>query len=214
MAEPKEEHKDEGIENLIAVAIVALLAIGVGWFVYTQATAVPAIDTARVQIPLGSSPSLGNESAPTVVMFSDFECPYCGQFERDSFPTIKKDLIDTGKLHFVFKNFPITTHQYAGRAALAAYCADEQGKFWEYHDMLYAHQEALTEADLTKYAENLTLDMSQFGSCMNSTGSDMLKDRDLGTQLGVTGTPTFFFNGRKVVGVLTPEEFQNQLAQG
>jgi protein-disulfide isomerase len=214
--EKEEANKGEGWENLIAIVIVAIVAAGVGLWVYTQATATPApVDNARVQVPISVSPSFGDaDAAMTVVIFSDFECPYCGEFARSTFPKVKEQFVDTGQIRFVFKHFPISTHKYAEQAALAAFCADQQGKFWEFHDTLFANQESLTLDDLAVYAGDLGLDKEQFDSCMETSGAAMLRDRTLGEQLGVTGTPTFFFNGRKVVGALSAEEFAQEIAQG
>jgi protein-disulfide isomerase len=208
------EHPDseEGWENLIAIAIITLLAVGVGWWVYAQATAVPVIEQTRTALPIGASPTLGNGPL-VVVIFSDFECPYCGQFARESFPAIKQEFVDTGKVTFVFKHFPIATHEHAQSAAVAAYCAQEQGKFWEYHDVLFSNQENLDIASLERYAQGLGLERESFLSCMNVSISAVLRDRTLGEQAGVTGTPTFFFNGRKVTGALSPDDFRRELAQ-
>jgi protein-disulfide isomerase len=164
----------------------------------------------RVNVPFGNAPSLGSEIAPVdIVIFSDFECPYCGDFARYTFPDVKTTLIDTGKARIAYRYFPLPTHTYAYGAAQAAACADAQGKFWEYHDILYAHQDALAIEHLQSYARELGLDQALFDQCLleEERASTVLADRALGLDLGVAGTPTFFLNGRKIAGSLTVQEF-------
>ncbi len=217
----KKEHKglsDEHWENIIAVLVVLLLVSGAGWWVYGRLHPTAPVDAVvRVDIPLGLSPTMSaadngiinGSTSVIVVQFSDFECSYCGKFARDDFPTIKKDLIDTGKVKFVYKQFPLSSHQQAELAAEASVCANDQGKFWEYHDMLYAHQDKLASEDLERYATDLKLDAVKFHSCLSTRlrSGDVQQDSTLGRKLGVTGTPTFFFNGRPVVGALSADEF-------
>jgi protein-disulfide isomerase len=109
-------------------------------------------------ISIEGEPVLGNPDAPvTLVEISDFQCPYCGKFARETFPQIKKEYIDAGKVKAVFKNFPLPAHTYAQKAAEAGECANEQGKFWEYQEKLFANQNALSITDLKKYAQELGL---------------------------------------------------------
>jgi len=208
--------KEELKENIIAIGIVVLLSLAAGWWVYAQLNpAAPAAsDEPRQSIFIGASPSIGNDSAHvTVVEFSDFECPFCGEFARDQFPIIKAQYIDTGKVRFVFKQFPLPSHPDAELAAETAVCAQDQGKFWEYHDLLYAHQDKLGKSDLLGYAAQLGLDSSTFADCANGLrATDVLADRTAGEKAGVAGTPTFFFNGRKVVGAITAEQFGREVA--
>jgi protein-disulfide isomerase len=109
-------------------------------------------------ISIEGEPALGSLDAPvTLVEVSDFQCPYCGKFARETFPQIKKEYIDIGKVKAVFKNFPLPGHTYAQKAAEAGECANEQGKFWEYQEKLFANQNALSITDLKKYAQELGL---------------------------------------------------------
>lgn len=196
-------------ENLIAIVIVIAVLAVVGFFIWHSLTRVAPVPD-RINVPLGISPVLGNESAPvTVVIFSDFECPYCGDFARYSFPDVKKNLIDTGKVRLSFRHFPLPTHTHAYVAAQAAACAQDQNMFWEYHDVLYAHQDALEIGKLQTYAADLGLDTELFNDCLASElrAPTVIADRQLGLDRGVAGTPTFFFNGRKVAGALTAAEF-------
>jgi protein-disulfide isomerase len=205
---------DETKENVIALIIVILLVAGIGWWIYYQMYATPVQEEVTAQVPVGASPLLGNRSAPTtVVIFSDFECPFCGEFARSTFPVIKEKYIDTGKVRFVYKQFPLGTHVHAQDAAEASLCANDQDKFWEYHDVLYNHQEALEVENLNAYAAQLGLDTTLFTACLASGQhrTEIAQDKALGTKSGVSGTPTFFINGRRVVGALSAAEFEAQL---
>jgi protein-disulfide isomerase len=206
----KQDPKEDLKENLIALAIVLAICALVGWWIYSHIVAPPPA-APPVEIPIGTSPVLGLANAThTVVIFSDFECPFCGEFARDAFPAVKQ-LADEGKVRFVFKQFPLQNHPHSYVAAQAALCAEEQGRFWEYHDILYAHQDALTREDLESYAPAAGLNATKFQSCMSLPASRVDAERLLGQQMGVTGTPTFFFDGRKVVGALSTEEFIKEL---
>ena len=109
-------------------------------------------------ISITDSPSKGLDSATVVIVeFSDFQCPYCGSAATGAVAQIMKDYVDTGKVKLVFKNFPLSFHQYAEKAAEAAECARDQGKFWEMHDKLFSNQNALTVNDLKGYAGELGL---------------------------------------------------------
>ncbi len=173
----------------------------------------PADNPSEVILGLDDDPKLGNADAKvSIIEFSDFECPSCGSFVRETFDDLKREYIDTGKVSFVFKNFPITnTHKNAMMAALASECADEQGKFWEYHDMLFRSQKSLEKKDLKEYAADLDLDTDMFNTCLDSEKykDEVSNDMEEGTGLGVRGTPTFFINGRALSGALPIEEFEN-----
>ena len=151
-------------------------------------------------VALGSSPSRGAADAPvTVVVFSDFQCPFCAKAEG----TIHDlEAAYPGKIRFVFKNQPLPFHVHARLAAKAALAAGEQGKFWEYHDALFAHQKELDRASLERYAEELDLDLRRFRAALDDTRLDIAVEADIteAHRLDVKGTPTFFVNGRTVVG--------------
>jgi protein-disulfide isomerase len=137
----------------------------------------------------------------TLVEFGDFECPYCGEEE----PVLKQlGSAYASDLRLVFKEFPLSIHPDAERAAEAALAANAQGKFWPYHDTLYANQDALTESDLVSYATDLALDVSTFQTAIAQGTYEPAVQADVaqGESLGVAGTPTFFVNGRVAVGAL------------
>jgi protein-disulfide isomerase len=204
-------------ENIIAIAVVVVVIAAIGWWLYAARFAPRVDDDVRVQVNVGDSPVLGNASAPVVVVvFSDFECPFCGEFARDELPKLKAQYIDTGIVALVYKQFPIAeSHPKALRAAQAAVCAHQQGAFFAYHDLLYGHQDALEIGNLLGYAQDLGLDMDRFKECVISEEAlpIVIREKDQGIKAAVAGTPTFFFNGRRVVGALTAEEFGAQVAK-
>ena len=155
-----------------------------------------------------TDPSVGSNSATvTIVEFADFQCPYCGRVA----PTMKKVRDTYGdKVRIVWKDFPLTQiHPQAFKASEAAHCAGEQGKYWEYHDRLFADQQALMPDDLKKTASAIGLDATKFGSCLDTSKfSERVRDGVAeGTRLGVNSTPTFYVNGRLLSGAQPYEAF-------
>lgn len=169
-----------------------------------------------VDIPVrNGAPVMGaNNAKVTIYEFSDFQCPYCERFYSDTFGQIKSQYIDTGKVKFIFRHYPLSFHQNAQKAAEAAECANRQGKFWQYHDTLFENGKSdgtgLNADDLKKYAGQLGLDQSKFNKCLdnNETASVVKQDTDNASASGVTGTPTLFVNGNKIVGALPYETFK------
>jgi protein-disulfide isomerase len=143
-----------------------------------------------------AAPVKGKPEAPlTVVEFSDYECPFCGRHVRDTWPKLAAEYMDTGKVKFVFRDFPLEQiHRSAFKAAEGARCAGQQGKYWEMHDRLFANQRALGPAELTGYATALGLDTAAFDACLSSgsQAAAIRKDMADGRAAGVTGTPAFF----------------------
>lgn len=154
----------------------------------------------------------GNVSAPvTLVEFSDFECPFCERI----YPTLKQVLANyADKVRLVYKYFPLSFHPNAQKAAEAAECASEQGKFWEYHDKLFENQAAGFSTDKFKqWAGELNLSNSQFNECLDSGkyAQKVQADFQEGTKKGVSGTPTTFVNGQLVVGAQSYETFKQTI---
>ncbi|HLL02893.1 MAG TPA: thioredoxin domain-containing protein [Myxococcaceae bacterium] len=160
------------------------------------------------QIALGKAPVKGPANAPvTIVAWSDFECPFCSRVV----PTLKAlEEEYKGKIKIAFKHQPLPFHPNAKPAAAAAMAAHEQGKFWEYHDKLFENQRALDRASLEKYAQDLKLDMAKFKAAMDSGKYNELIEADSaeGSRVGANGTPTFFINGRTLVGAQPIEAFK------
>jgi len=148
-------------------------------------------------LPPGKSPIMGPENAPvTIVEFSDYQCPFCARTEPlihealDAYPT---------QTRFVYKHFPLTSiHPQAMPAALAAAAAQQQGKFWEMHELLFANQRALGDEQLREYARKLNLDMARFDADRQSEAikQQVQEDAKLAQRVGVRGTPTIFVNGK------------------
>ena len=170
-----------------------------------------------VHVGYDSTRIRGNSDAPvTIIEFADFQCPFCQRTEA----TLKALLAKyAGRVKLAFLDFPLTEiHGQAEKAAEAARCAGEQGKFWEYHDALFADQSKLDESSLIARAGSLHLNESAFRSCLSS-GSfkrDIEANREEGTRAGVNGTPAYFVNGVFLSGVQPQAEFErlidNQLA--
>ncbi|MGI8494983.1 MAG: DsbA family protein [Pyrinomonadaceae bacterium] len=170
----------------------------------------PAPFVQNISIPAGT-PSRGSISAPvTVVMFTDFQCPACS----GAHPVLQKVLAEyPGKIRFIVRNFPLTTlHANAFRAAQAAAAANAQGKFFEYTDVLYTHQDALDGASLKRYAGELGLNQKQFDSDLDGGkyADPVKKDLAEGASYGIAGTPTIFVNG-VAVRQLTATAFRNAI---
>jgi protein-disulfide isomerase len=155
--------------------------------------------------------ALGRPDAPlTMIEFTDLQCPFCRQFATTSFDEIKKNWIDTGKLRYISRDFPLDFHAQAMPAARAARCAGEQGKFWEMRLGLVRNANLLTPAYITKAAGDLKLDAKAFEACAASTkyDADIRAEIAEGTKLGVSGTPTF------VMGRTNPNAVEGPIMVG
>ena len=156
----------------------------------------------RVEVSEAGSPAKGPAEAPvTVIEFSDFECPFCGRIEP-TLAQVEKTYGD--QIRFVFRQFPLSIHPHAQKAAEAALCADEQGKFWEMHDAMFADQHSLDVEQLKSKAASLGLDADQFNACLDSDKFDARIKSDIadGQKAGVGGTPAMFVNGRFINGAV------------
>jgi len=154
----------------------------------------PAIPQ-NVTVGLDDDPSLGDPNAPlTLVEFSDYQCPFCARHFRETLPQITAEYIKTGKLRYVFRDFPLDFHAQAERAAQAAHCAGDQGKYWPMHDQLFGDPRAIGLGDFTAQATAIGLDLVRFNACLSGGkyAEEVKKDLQEGQQLGITGTPGFF----------------------
>jgi protein-disulfide isomerase len=162
----------------------------------------------RVAVSTDGAPVRGaTDAAVTVVEFSDFQCPFCKRVE----PTLKQVLERyPGKVKLVYRDFPLEgLHPQARAAAEAARCAKDQGKFWEYHDALYTNTLRGDPGEFRRYAEQVGLDVPKFEQCVSSRAhrAGVQGDMEEGSRLGVTGTPSFFVNGRPLHGAQPLEAF-------
>jgi protein-disulfide isomerase len=158
---------------------------------------------------------MGDPSAPvTIVEFSDFQCPFCRRAYDQVLPQIVRDYIDKGKATLVYKHTAFLGPE-SSWAAVAAECAADQNRFWEFHDLLFSRQNgenqgAFNKDKLLSFAQELKLDLARFEPCLNNeeTLARVQADIQEGRQAGVTGTPTFFINGQKVAGAQPYEQFR------
>jgi protein-disulfide isomerase len=162
------------------------------------------------------APSVGSGKVE-IVEFSDFQCPFCQQFFNNAYKDIKAKYVDTGKVKLTFRHYPLSFHQNAEKAAEAAECANRQGKFWQYHDVLFTKAQGdgtnLDITSLKKYAKDLNLDTNKFTTCLDNgeTAEVIKKDIADAGKAGVTGTPTIFIDGKKIVGAQPFANFQQEI---
>ena len=200
-------------EAKLGVLSTILGASAVTWLLFRATALLPA--RLRIRALLGTSQSITDLGAPvdpardhvrgparalvTIVEYGDFECPYCGQAE----PVVRQFLAGHGDVRYVWRHLPLTdVHPHAQLAAEAAEAAAEQGAFWEMHDLLLARQDALLRPDLLRYAAEIGIDVGRFGARLDrrAGAARIAEDTDSADLSGVTGTPTFFINGRRHYG--------------
>lgn len=162
----------------------------------------------NIEVPAGI-PVLGDNNAPvTIVEFADFQCPFCGEWQKTIFQELKSKYIETGKARFVFMDYAFLGDE-STRAAQAARCANDQNRFWEYHDLLYTKQSgenegAFIDDNLKQFAKELKLNEDEFNSCFDSNkyASQLNSDIVEADEYGVISTPTIYINGNKLEGIL------------
>jgi protein-disulfide isomerase len=176
-----------------------------------------------VRVDVSRGPVLGRPDAPvTLVEFTDLECPYCRNFHLGAFEQIKRAYIDTGKVRFISRDFPLDFHPNARPAALAVRCAGEQGKFWEMRHAVTVNGGQLSRAVYDRLAGELALDTSRFSACIAADRYRAAIDDDIAEaqQAGVTGTPTFVLGtttpgptleGQRIVGALPFQAFDTRI---
>lgn len=168
----------------------------------------PKIET-FYEIPKDNDPMLGDPNAPiSIIEFSNYQCQFCARFYSDTLPLLKSQYIETGKVNLIYRDFPIQKiNSNAMPTALASECANEQGKFWEYHDMLFETQDTwkqnksdLLNLTLKQFAKELNLNQEQFDSCLDSGkyAEEVNQDVEDGRKYVVSGTPTFFVGNEEI----------------
>jgi len=181
----------------------------------------PTSDKVKMSVAPGWY-SLGRDDAPvTVVEFADYQCPFCRKFHSDTFAELKKNYIDTGKVRYVSRDLPLDFHPNAPGAAVAARCAGEQHKFWEMRDMMVVNAADLTTPSLMKYGQQINLDMTAFGVCLNDKKYTAAIQKDVAdaNTLGISGTPSFVvgktakdeINGVRIVGAVPYSVFDTAI---
>lgn len=162
-------------------------------------------------IDTAGRPMKGDADAPvTIIEFSDFECPFCKKFVDEAYQQLLNTYVADGEANIVFMHFPLSFHPNAENAGIATECAFEQNMFWEYHDILFENQNALTVTALKGYAADIGLDQTQFDSCLDSRkyADQVAQDMAVGQANGISGTPGFIINGIGLSGALPFESFQ------
>ncbi len=174
-------------------------------------------------VSLDDDPVLGSPEASLILIeFSDYQCPFCGRFFRNTLSEIRKEYIDTGKLRHVFRDYPLPFHAQAPKASEAANCAGDQGKYWEMHDRLFQSQNALFVDRFKDYAKEMGLNTETFNACLDggTYAEEIRKDLADGDRAGVSGTPSFFLGitedgktirGRSIVGAKPFASFQKEI---
>ncbi len=166
----------------------------------------PPDPAAPVTMSVGDGPALGSADAPiTIVEFSDYQCPFCKRHFANTLSALQAGYIDTGKVRYVFRDFPLDSiHPYARKAAEAARCAGDQGKFWDMHDMMFANQGALMQDNLKRFARDMKLEGDAFDACLDGGKYAKTVEADVaaGSAAGVTGTPKFFIGKAKSDGMM------------
>lgn len=214
---------------LIPGAIVVAGVLIAGAVMYSNPGNAPAVKNQKEQAAVGQAiwdnladddPVLGNPDAPvTMVEFSDFQCPFCRRLYTQTLPQIKEQYIKTGKVKFVYRDFPLTSiHDMAQKYAEASECADEQEKFWQMHDKIFNEQEKLgsgtildfTVSDVKRWAREVGLNGIKFDRCLDSGkyAGEVEKDFRDGDAAGIDGTPGTFINKQLIKGAVPFTQFQ------
>ncbi len=195
----------------------------------TKISTAPAQPTPELQditASIDDDPFKGKTDAPvTIIEFSDYQCPFCGRFVKNTLPEITAKYINTGKVKYVFRDFPLDFHKFAIKASEAANCAGDKGRYWEMHDKLFDNQNALTLDNLKQYAIDIGLDSVSFDSCIDSGiyAAEIAKDFEDGRNAMVRGTPTFIIGktqigkkeitGKKLVGAMPFSSFEQVIEE-
>ena len=186
-------------------------------------TVLPPAPLPSEPVSLAGAQTVGDAGAKVaLVMYSDFQCPFCARFGRDVLPTLQKQYVDTGRVLLAFRHLPLDIHPFAQKAAEGSLCAGRQGKFWPFHDELFANPTALDERGLQDRAARLSLDTKAFATCLSGeAAAEVAADKKSAGEFGITGTPTFLAGpivegGRVKVserfsGALPIQQFQTKL---
>ena len=205
----------KAVLELVATIATIVLAVVVGWTLLQRPVGppIPAAAAGRPAArpsaaPLPTQPdsmdgavTRGSKQAQlAVIEYSEFKCPYCGAFARDTWPSLKTKYVDSGKVLVAFRHFPLDSlHPFARPAAQAAECVGRQGKFWEFHDLLFRDQKGLDATMVDSYVAATGVDRKGYEACLKTAAAKVQADVVSGESLGVTGTPTFF------IGLVEPD---------
>ena len=227
--EPLQEPKGKKMNYAIIIAIligawiIGMSIIAAGWLITGElkkdnqniGNSNTVVDTGPINIDIPAGiPVLGDNNAPvTIVEFADFQCPFCGEWHKTVLPELKSKYINSGKVRFVYMDYAFLGEE-SFRASEAARCANDQNKFWEYHDKLYSNQKgenegAFSDSNLKQFSKDLGLNEGEFNSCLDGKKHqpEVMKALETGNSYGVQSTPTIFINGYKFEGVLPFESY-------
>ena len=179
-----------------------------------QPSQLPPTAGEKVKVSADDDAFKGDKNAPvTIIEFSDYECPFCTRFYTQTLAQIQKEYIDTGKVKFVYRDFPLGFHQNAQKAAEAAECAGEQDKYFDMHDKLFENGVTGGVASFKQFAGQIGLNQGDFDNCLDSgeMADEVKKDMADGQSYGVQGTPAFFVNGKLISGAQPFSAFQQAI---
>ena len=208
------------ITTVVLIVVLAVFAFkgnfssgsgATGNVVAAPGAAAPSVDAAKLP---ETDYVLGKKDAPvTMVEFSDYQCPFCGRLHAQVFPTLKSKYIDTGKVKYVFRDFPLSFHPEAEPAAIAANCAGEQGKYYEYSQKLFDNQASLGSGVYKQLASEVKLDTAKWETCLKDPKqkAEIAKDMQDGVAVGVQGTPATFINGQLISGAQPLAAFEQAI---
>ncbi len=202
----KQKEQAEGGGMLYTILAVLVVVAGIAVVALFLLNPRPSIDLAKLE---AGGQTRGNENAKvSIVEFSDFQCPACGQ----AYPAVERAFSQySDKVKFTYRHFPLSSlHPYAQKAAEASECASEQRKFWEMYDKLFQNQQNLKISDLKQYATDIGLDSAQFNSCLDTGkyASKVASDYSFALSIGLNSTPTFFINGEKYASVMSFDQLK------
>jgi protein-disulfide isomerase len=192
----------------IPIALTLVLGLLAGCVTAPPADAPADASQAPANAPFNV---IGRDDAPvTIIEFTDLQCPYCARYASQTFPRLKREYVDTGKLRYSSRDLPLPFHSFALPAAVASRCAGEQGRFWEYREALFASQSLLGTEPYGRIAGQLGLDVEQLEACRSNgeEESGVRADLALAAQHGIRSTPTF------VIGRVVDGEFQGEVVSG
>jgi protein-disulfide isomerase len=200
----------------VLVVAGALAGLAVGWLAFREGEGAPGSSPAVASgiavvegVDVSHDPVLGPADAPvTIVEFSDFECPFCSRFARETAPVLRRQYGD--RIRWIFVNYPLQSiHPNAYEAALAAECATEQERFWPYYDALFSGRYELSSDGYAAAAKEVGVDEERFDACYSNAdhAEEVALDIKEGGKFYILGTPTFYLNGRRMEGAQRPEAF-------
>jgi protein-disulfide isomerase len=211
---------------LFAAWLIGMGILGAGWLISKELStqsggsknpdpaSIVNNDFVDIQVPADKLSQGSSDAKVTIIEFADYQCRFCNQWHQEIYPQLKSEYIDTGKVKFVYWDFPFLGEE-SFKSAEASLCARDQNKFWEYHDGLYGitsnrTENELTDQNLVKLATDLKFNMTDFNKCFNTRmyKTIVTESADAGTEYGVDSTPTVIVNKMKFAGLMPWKSFK------